>query len=41
MEKKVVKPFSVEAAKNGARIETRNGHKVRIVCFEMETRTSV
>lgn len=34
MKKKIQKPFDVEAAKNGAIIETRNGHSVRILCYD-------
>lgn len=34
MKKKIQKPFEVEAAKNGAIIETKNGHSVRIICYD-------
>lgn len=34
MKKKIQKPFDVEAAKRGAVIETRNGHSVRILCYD-------
>lgn len=33
MKKKIQKPFDVEAAKNGAKVETREGKSVRIVCY--------
>ena len=28
--KKIIKPFDIEAAKNGAKVETRNGYKVTL-----------
>ena len=34
MKKKIQKPFNVEAAKNGAKIETRDGDSVRILCYD-------
>lgn len=34
MTKKIQKPFDAEAAKNGARVETRGGKSVRIVCYD-------
>lgn len=34
MKKKIQKPFDAEAAKNGAIIETKNGHSVRILCYD-------
>lgn len=34
MKKKIQKPFDVEAAKNGARVETRGGKSVRIICYD-------
>lgn len=34
MKKKIQKPFNVEAAKNGAKVETRDGHPVRILCYD-------
>ena len=34
MKKKIQKPFDAEAAKRGAKIETRNGKSVRIVCYD-------
>ena len=33
MKKKIQKPFDVEAAKNGAKVETRSGRSVRIICY--------
>ena len=34
MKKKIQKPFDVEAAKNGATVETKGGKSVRIVCYD-------
>lgn len=34
MKKKIQKPFDVEAAKRGAKIETRNGMPARIICYD-------
>lgn len=34
MKKKIQKPFDVEAAKNGAVIETKEGYSVRILCYD-------
>ena len=34
MKKKIQKPFNVEAAKNGAKVKTRSGHPVRILCYD-------
>ena len=34
MKKKIQKPFDAEAAKKGAIIETKNGHSVRILCYD-------
>lgn len=34
MKKKIQKPFDAEAAKNGAKVETKNGRPVRIVCYD-------
>jgi hypothetical protein len=37
MKKKIIKkPFDLEAYKNGAKIQTRDGHEVRIVCTNAE-----
>lgn len=33
MKKKIQKPFDAEAAKRGARVETRSGRSVRIICY--------
>lgn len=34
MKKKIQKPFDVEAAKRGAKVETKSGHSVRILCYD-------
>ncbi|MBP5220585.1 MAG: hypothetical protein J6034_07790 [Bacteroidaceae bacterium] len=34
MKKKITKPFSVEAYNNGAKVETRDGRAVRILCTD-------
>jgi hypothetical protein len=34
MKKEIIKPFSLEAYKNGAKIRTRDGHEVRIICTD-------
>ena len=34
--KKIVKPFDLEAAKNGVKIETRNGHKVELLRTDLK-----
>ena len=34
--KEIIKPFDLEAYKKGAKIQTRDGHKVRIVCTDAE-----
>jgi len=36
MKKKIQKPFSVEAWKNGAKVETRSGRSVRILCTDLK-----
>ena len=33
MKKKVLKPFDLEKAKNGAEVCTGDGHNVRIECY--------
>lgn len=33
-----VKPFSIEAAKNGAKVVTRDGRTVRIVAYDLDSR---
>jgi len=35
MKKKIQKPFSLEAWKNGAKVETRDENKVRILCTDL------
>ena len=34
MKKKVIKPFDLEKAKNGAKVETKEGFPVDILCFD-------
>lgn len=34
--KKIQKPFSIEALKNGAKVETRSGREVRILCTDLK-----
>jgi len=34
MKKKIQKPFDIEAAKNGAKVERRDGKPVRIICYD-------
>lgn len=34
MKKEVIKPFNLEAYKKGAKVQTRDGHKVRIICTD-------
>ena len=34
MKKEIIKPFDLKAYKNGAKIKTRNGHEVRIICTD-------
>lgn len=34
MKKEVIKPFSLEAYNKGAKVQTRDGHKVRIICTD-------
>lgn len=34
MKKEIIKPFNLEAYKNGAKIQTRDGHEVRIICTD-------
>jgi len=36
MKKEIIKPFDLEAYKKGAKIQTRDGHEVRIVCTNAE-----
>lgn len=37
MKKKIQKPFSVEAWRNGAKVETRSGRAVRILCTDIKS----
>lgn len=39
MKKKIIKPFLIEAWKNGAKVETRDGRSVRILCTDFKNRT--
>ena len=34
MKKEIIKPFDLEAYKNGAKIKTRGGREVRIICTD-------
>ncbi len=34
MKKEIIKPFDLEAYKNGAKIQTRDGYEVRIICTD-------
>lgn len=34
MKKEIIKPFDLEAYKKGAKVRTRDGHKVRIICTD-------
>ena len=36
MKKEIIKSFDLEAYKNGAKIKTRDGHEVRIICTDKE-----
>lgn len=36
MKRKIQKPFSIEAWKNGAKVETRSGRSVRILCTDLK-----
>ena len=36
MKKEIIKPFSLEAYKNGAKVRTRNGHEARIICTDRQ-----
>lgn len=36
MKRKIVKSFDLEAFKNGAKVETRNGHKVEILRTDLK-----
>ena len=37
MKKKIQKPFDVAAAKGGAKVETRDGDSVRILCYDRKS----
>lgn len=34
MKKEIIKPFDLASYKNGAKIKTRDGHEVRIICTD-------
>ena len=36
MKKEIIKPFDLEAYKNGAKVKTRDGHEVRIICTDVK-----
>lgn len=36
MKKEIIKPFDLEEYKNGAKVKTRNGHEVRIICTDVK-----
>jgi len=36
MKKEIIKPFDLESYKNGAKVKTRNGHEVRIICTDVK-----
>ena len=41
MKKKIQKPFNVEAAKGGAKVETRDGDAVRILCYDRKNNNCI
>lgn len=41
MKKKIQKPFSIEAWRNGAKVETRSGRSVRILCTDIKSAYSI
>ena len=41
MKKKIQKPFNVEAAKGGAKVETRDGASVRILCYDRKSNNCI
>lgn len=41
MKKKIQKPFSVEEWRNGAKVETRSGRSVRILCTDIKSAYSI
>lgn len=36
MKKEIIKPFDLETYKNGAKVKTRNGREVRIICTDVK-----
>lgn len=41
MKKKAIKPFSIEAWRNGAKVETRDGRDARILCTDIKSEYSI
>lgn len=41
MEINKLRPFNLEAAKDGAKVVTRNGRPARIVCFDRKSNASI
>lgn len=41
MKKKVIKPFDIEKCRNGAKVETRSGRSVRILCTDIKSAYSI
>lgn len=41
MKRKIQKPFSIEAWRNGAKVETRSGRSVRILCTDIKSAYSI
>jgi len=40
MKKEIIKPFDLEAYKKGAKVKTRDGHEVRIICTDCKNKYS-
>lgn len=40
MKKEIIKPFNLEVYKKGAKIQTRDGHEVRIICTNYKNKYS-
>lgn len=38
MKKEIIKPFNLEAYKKGAKVKTRDGHEVRIICTDAKNK---
>ena len=41
MKKEIIKPFDLEAYKNGAKVRTRDGHEARIICTDAKIHISL